>query len=484
MRDLLKFWYAEYMQFSTVAILSSDMFECAKAGNQDQPSLKDSQIEILRDVVSLLPKQGLSSNSLIVALKQTLDSQTRPKCNIVPPALLNQFAESWDPVVLASIAAYFEIPSGNENNPNHSNMLLLPFCQNRFWKLAVADLTPRSCHCLTYEPGSKHLAYSCSFEMLLRKLFGMIFKQAGGGFHLSFRQTSLDGRQTRAKYYHTGILVVEGARKAIAHGSEMLLKFGKGAWINYAAARIQYAETVLRSNGIPVHDLAHLYDGYVQYLYGPSNLDDTCSTHDIENFCLAIDMKDIHEESTDGGSVYDSSEDSDDEDDQHCRKRSYISKRQIPSEMASSNELSQVAFSSEWLNEDTTELEYETDVDLGFDVRTWFEEDPLHDSYSHMDLDVSKEDWSDEDRLSVISSDDAEDLPWVDDTELAKKDDPVFVQHYRSAELDSDVSNTLLSHQLDTQGPCFLPFTKEMSRKAFTLLGPQRTSQSRPGKSP
>jgi hypothetical protein len=143
-----------------------------------------------------------------------------------------------------------------------------------------------------------------------------------------------------------------------------------------------------------------------------------------------------------------------------------------------------VAFSGEWLNEDTTESEYETDVDLGFDVRTRFEEDPLHNSYSHMDLDVSEEDWSDEDRLSVIGSDDAEDLPWVDDTELAEKDDPVFVQHYRSAELDSDVSNTLLSHQLNTQGPCFLPFTKEMSKKAFALLGPQRTSQPRPGKSP
>jgi hypothetical protein len=196
-------------------------------------------------------------------------------------------------------------------------------------------------------------------------------------------------------------------------------------------------------------------------------------------------MKDIAEESeTDGGSVHDSSEDSDEEDDLHRRKRSCVFKRQISSEMASSNELSQVVFSGEWLNEDTTESEYETDVDLGFDVETWFEEDPLHDSYSDMDLDVSEEDWSDEDPLSVISSDDAEDLPWVDNAELAKKDDPVSVQHYRSAELESDVSNTLFSHQIDTRGPCFLLFTKEMSKKAFALLGPRRRSQSRPGKSP
>jgi hypothetical protein len=60
--------------------------------------------------------------------------------------------------------------------------------------------------------------------------------------------------------------------------------------------------------------------------------------------------------------------------------------------MASSNELSQVAFPVEWVNEDTTESEYKTDVDLGFDVRTRFDEDPLYDSYSDMDLDVSEED--------------------------------------------------------------------------------------------
>jgi hypothetical protein len=468
-RSLLELWYQEYSRFSTVAILSSNLFGWAEAGDPDHHLLNNILIDIniLQDIVSLLPRQDLSSNSIVFALQQAIGGRASSGCSVIPPTLLEQSIEIWDSVVLASVIAYLEIP--HKSKRSRSKMVLVPFCYNGYWNLAIADLTPHSCQCLIYEPGSGHSKHTRRFETLLASLFDVAFKEASKDFRWTCIRVRLDARQTMAKRYRSGVLIVEGARTAVAHGLESLLQFGKEPGPNHAAARIEYASALLASKRLVVYDLASLYDRCPQCL---GNLNYTLAMQQVESCCLAASMNDSAEtdgSETDEGSIFDSSEDFDREDDDG--EESYVSiqgsgrvvSQQILRDATPSNQRG--LFRERLREEDVIGSDHETDIDSEQNVQSISEEDLLYGSYLDPGLDTNEEDWSDEDTLGLNSA------------ELVKKDDQISELHSLIPESESR------SHSLPTHGPCFLPFTKEMSKEAFSLLGPLPGGQSRPCKS-
>jgi hypothetical protein len=116
-RSSLEFWHQEYSRVSTVAILSSNLFGWAEAGDTDHHLINNILIDItiLEDIVSLLPRQDLSCNAIVFALQQAIGARASSGCSVIPPTLLKRSIEIWDSTENTRVFAYFWCKSIKNN---------------------------------------------------------------------------------------------------------------------------------------------------------------------------------------------------------------------------------------------------------------------------------------------------------------------------------------------------------------------------------